>query len=209
MKVLVTGFEPFDGATANESWEAVRCLEDRWTAAGHAEELVAARLPVTFAGAPARLRELLGEHAPQVVVCVGLAAGSGALRLERVAVNVADARIPDNAGRSPVDEPVVDGGPVAYLSSLPLKAALASVRATGIPAAVSNTAGTYVCNATFYALAHALAASHARAGFVHVPAADVLPAAESARALAAVVRTALDHRAGRIDDLVLAAGTEH
>ncbi|PRZ03465.1 pyroglutamyl-peptidase [Isoptericola sp. CG 20/1183] len=209
MKVLVTGFEPFDGAAVNESWEAVRCLRAAWADEQRAEELVVARLPVSFRGAPALLHRLLAEHSPQVVVCVGLAAGSRAVRLERVAVNVVDARIPDAAGRAPVDEPVVADGPVAYLSSLPLKAALASVRGTGVPVAVSNTAGTYVCNATFYALAHALAATDVRAGFVHVPAADVVPVAGSARALAAVVRTAADHRAGRIDDLVLAAGTEH
>ncbi|MFV2142833.1 pyroglutamyl-peptidase I [Isoptericola sp. G70] len=209
MNILVTGFEPFGGAAVNESWQAVQCLEERWVAERHPERLVVARLPVTFAGAPANLSRLLVEHSPQVVVCVGLAAGSRTVRLERVALNVVDARIPDNAGRSPVDEPVVADGPVAHLSSLPLKAALGAVRETGVPVSVSNTAGTYVCNATFYALAHALAGTDARAGFVHVPGADAVPPAEAARALAAVVRTAADHRAGRIEELVLAAGTEH
>jgi pyroglutamyl-peptidase len=154
VRALLTGFEPFEGDAVNESWEAVRTLGGRW--AGH-DELVTARLPVTFGGATATLRRLLDAHAPDVVVCAGLAAGTVAVRLERVAVNVADARIPDNAGAQPVDEPVVAGGPVGYLSTLPLKAALAALRDAGIPAVVSNSAGTYVCNATFYVLAHVLA----------------------------------------------------
>jgi pyrrolidone-carboxylate peptidase len=128
--VLVTGFEPFGGDAVNESWEAVRGLAARWD---RSAELVTARLPVTFAGAGAELARHLDAHEPAVVVCTGLAAGTRAVRLERVAVNVADARIPDNLGARPVDEPVVDGGPVGYLSTL-----------------------TYVCNATFYALAHSL-----------------------------------------------------
>ncbi|WP_277210482.1 pyroglutamyl-peptidase I [Isoptericola croceus] len=209
MKILVTGFEPFDGASVNESWEAVQELAARWAAAGHPEELVVARLPVTFDGARARVRELLAEHAPQVVVCTGLATGASTVRLERVAINVADARIPDNAGRSPVDEPVVVGGPVAHLSSLPLKAILVAVREAGIPVSVSNTAGTYVCNATFYALAHAVAGTGVPAGFVHVPAGDVVDAVTAARALGIVVRTAADHRAGLVVDLPVAAGAEH
>nr|WP_041294809.1 pyroglutamyl-peptidase I [Isoptericola variabilis] len=205
--MLVTGFEPFGGDAVNESWEAVQELERRWTGPAR---LVAARLPVTFAGARTALDALVAEHAPDVVVCTGLAAGTEAVRLERVALNVADARIPDNAGAQPVDEPVVDGGPVAYLSTLPLKATLAALRDAGLRAVVSNTAGTYVCNATFYALAHLLAGRPGvRAGFVHLPRADVLPARDAARALAVVVRTAVEHAAGRVAEPALAAGAEH
>jgi pyroglutamyl-peptidase len=209
VKVLVTGFEPFGGASVNESWQAVETLAQRWAAADRPEDLVVAQLPVTFDDAPVVVRELLAEHEPQVVVCTGLAAGAPSVRLERVALNVVDARIPDNAGRSPVDEQVVDGGPVAHLSSLPLKAAYAAVLAGGIPVSVSNTAGTYVCNATFYALAHAVAGSDVSAGFVHVPARDVLEPAEAARALEVVVRTAVDRRRGLVDDVRVAAGAEH
>jgi pyroglutamyl-peptidase len=131
VRALLTGFEPFGGDAVNESWEAVRTLAARW--AGD-DDLVTACLPVTFAGATAALRRLVDAHTPDVVVCAGLAAGAAAVRLERVAVNVADARIPDNAGAQPVDEPVVAGGPVGYFSTLPLKAALAALRDAGIPA---------------------------------------------------------------------------
>lgn len=207
MKVLLTGFEPFGGSEVNESWEAVQALSARWEGP---HELVAVRLPVTFAGAPARLAAALEEHAPDVVVCTGLAAGTDAVRLERVAVNVTDARIPDNAGEQPVDEPVVPGGPVAYLSTLPLKAALVTLRDAGIPAVVSNTAGTYVCNATFYALEHLLAGRDGvRAGFVHVPRADVVPVGRAARALGLVAGAALEHAAGRLTEPALAGGAEH
>lgn len=207
MRALLTGFEPFDGGAVNESWEAVRTLGGRW--AGD-DELVTARLPVTFGGATAALRRLIDAHSPDVVVCAGLAVGAEALRLERVAVNVADARIPDNAGAQPADEPVVVNGPVGYLSTLPLKAALAALRDAGIPAVVSNSAGTYVCNATFYVLAHVLAdRPGARAGFVHVPRADAVPVDVTARALGLVVRTALDHVRRRVTEPALAAGAEH
>jgi pyroglutamyl-peptidase len=207
VRALLTGFEPFGGDAVNESWEAVRTLAARW--AGD-DDLVTACLPVTFAGATAALRRLVDAHTPDVVVCAGLAAGAAAVRLERVAVNVADARIPDNAGAQPVDEPVVAGGPVGYFSTLPLKAALAALRDAGIPAVVSNTAGTYVCNATFYVLGHVLAGRPGvRAGFVHVPRADAVPADVAVRALGLVVRTALDHARGRVAEPALAAGAEH
>lgn len=209
MKALVTGFEPFGGAASNPSWTAVRELSVRWATAGHEHELVVACLPVTFDGAPATLRTLVEEHRADVVVCTGLAVGTSALRLERVAVNVADARIPDNDGAQPVDEAVVAGGPAAYFSSLPLKGTLAAVREAGIAADLSNTAGTYVCNATFYALRHATDRAGARAGFVHLPAADMLDAATAARALEIVVRRAFDDVAGLVTEPRLAAGAEH
>jgi pyroglutamyl-peptidase len=206
VKVLLTGFEPFGGSEVNESWEAVRALAARWEGP---HELVTVRLPVTFA-AGSRLAAALAEHTPDVVVCTGLAAGTDAVRLERVAINVTDARIPDNAGERPIDEPVVPGGPVAYLSTLPLKAALVALRDAGIPAVVSNTAGTYVCNATFYALEHLLAGRDGvRAGFVHVPRADVVPVERAARALELVAGTALEHAAGRLTEPALAGGAEH
>lgn len=197
--VLVTGFEPFGGRDVNASWEAVRRLEQLWDGP---ERLVVACLPVAFAAAPERLGALLAALTPDLVVCVGEAGGRQVVSLERVALNLVDARIPDNAGSAPVDVPVVAGGPTAYLSTLPVKACAAAVRATGVPAEVSHSAGTFVCNATSYALLHALAGSGTRAGFVHVPAiweggADrtggaAEDAGRVARALAAVVRTALD-----------------
>ncbi|GMA26081.1 hypothetical protein GCM10025864_38400 [Luteimicrobium album] len=126
---------------------------------------------MTFADAPRAVLDAVAQTRPDAVVMLGLHGGARELRLERVAVNVADARIPDNAGAQPVDEPVVPGGPVGYWSTLPLRAALDAVRDTGVPVALSPSAGTYVCNATFYAVQDALGRGEAPrvSGFVHVP----------------------------------------
>ncbi|GAA4851662.1 pyroglutamyl-peptidase I [Luteimicrobium xylanilyticum] len=166
--VLLTGFEPFGGAATNPSWEAASRVADTWRGPGSVH---ARRIPVTFADGPRSVLDAVGETRPDAVVMLGLHGGARELRLERVAVNVADARIPDNAGAQPVDEPVVPGGPVGYWSTLPLRAALDAARAVGIPAALSPSAGTYVCNATFYAVQHALASGDGPrlSGFVHVP----------------------------------------
>lgn len=191
--VLVTGFEPFGGARSNSSGDAVRRLESTWA---EPEPLVTAILPVTFAGAAASLLALVEEHAPRLVVATGLADGRDAVTPERVAVNLADARIPDNAGAQPLDEPVVAGGPTAYFATLPVKAITAALAEAGHPAALSHSAGTFVCNHVFYALLHHLRGPAGRggpgAGFVHLPAATVLPAEAQAAALGIVVRTALD-----------------
>lgn len=228
MRVLVTGFEPFGGDTVNASADAVGALAASWTGP---DDLVTAVLPVTFdavRSADGPLLRLLTEHAPDVAVAVGLAAGSAQVRLERVAINLMDARIPDNGGAQPVDVPVVDGGPTARFATLPVKAAAAAVRAAGIPAGVSHSAGTYVCNAGFYALQHALAEyPQVRSGFVHVPRTTEevgggeqasalvgggephLPLAALARALEIVVRTALAAAHGEIDESATSAGALH
>jgi pyroglutamyl-peptidase len=204
MTVVVSGFEPFGGDDTNPSWDTAQALAHRGRELV-GDDIVAVRLPVTFGGAWPVLEEAVRTHSPTVVVALGLAGGSRRIRLERVAIDVVDARIPDNAGAAPVDEPVVAAGPAAYWSGLPLKGALAALRADGIPAEVSNTAGTYVCNATFYRLMHhADGVPGLRAGFVHVPAADVVPVDVQVRAVAAVVRAAL---AGEREP-ALAAGTE-
>lgn len=204
MTVVVSGFEPFGGDETNPSWDTAQALAARGRELV-GDDVVAVRLPVTFDGAWPALEAAVREHAPAVVVALGLAGGSRGIRLERVAIDVVDARIPDNAGAAPVDEPVVADGPAAYWSGLPLKGALAALRADGIPAEVSNTAGTYVCNATFYRLMHhAAGVPRLRAGFVHVPTTDVVPVDLQVRAVAAVVRAAL---AGEREP-ALAAGTE-
>ena len=165
--VLLTGFEPFGGDTSNPSWTTVQGVRDTWV--GDAEVHVR-QLPLDFASLYAGLRVALDEVDPDVVVCVGLAGGSASLAVERVAINVDDARIPDNGGFQPIDEPVVDGGPAAYFSTLPIKAAVEAVRSAGIPAAVSQTAGTYTCNHVFYLLMHELQQRPGtRGGFVHIP----------------------------------------
>lgn len=196
--VLVTAFEPFDGQRVNASWEAVRRFADSWTGP---ERLVVRQLPVSFRRARQELRVAVGEVNPELVVCVGEAGGRTAVGIERVALNVIDARIPDADGSSPIDVPVIAGAPPAFFTTLPVKACLAAVEAIGVPVEVSSSAGTYVCNATAYALAHLLTGRPTtRGGFVHVPRTPeqvsdggaALDAESSARALAAIVRTALD-----------------
>lgn len=165
--VLVTGFAPFDGEALNPSWEAVRGLATR--AIGNCR-IVTAELPVEFAAAVPALQRALRAADPRVVIAVGLAGGRRGISLERVAINLIDARIPDNAGRQPVDVPVLRSGPAAYFSTLPLKAALTALRRAKIPVQVSETAGSYVCNQVFYALMHTARRHRGwHAGFVHVP----------------------------------------
>jgi pyroglutamyl-peptidase len=168
--VLVTGFEPFGGETVNPSWMAAQALHGREIAA---HRVIAAQLPTVFGQSLHALRELLLRHRPRLVICTGQAGGRAALSLERVAINVDDARIPDNVGAQPVDTPVVAEGPTAYFSTLPIKAMLVALTAEGIRAEVSQTAGTFVCNHVFYGLMHELAARRelrgTRGGFIHVP----------------------------------------
>lgn len=183
--VLVTGFEPFGGGTVNPSWEAVKRLRDTWAGP---ETLLVERLPVEFAASSARLSSLVSEHSPDLVIATGLAAGRTAITPERVAINVDDARIPDNAGAQPIDEPIALDGPAAYFTGLPVKAIVAALAAEGIPAAVSQSAGTYVCNHVMYTLLHA----GVRGGFIHVPSSDVVDAAAAGRALELAVRVALE-----------------
>lgn len=170
--MLLTGFEPFDRDTLNPSWEVASAL-DGWDCGGGVR-VQALRLPCVFGAAIARLDEALSSAAaPVLVVALGLAGGRAEISPERVAVNIDDARIPDNAGQQPVDQPVLAEGPAAYFSSLPIKAVVRDLRAAGLPAAVSNSAGTFVCNHLFYALMHRLATQPAlagtRGGFVHLP----------------------------------------
>ena len=157
--VLLTGFEPFDKDPLNPSWEVARALDGWQPAAMNAACTVrAVQLPCVFGDAIARLDEAMAQWQPTLVICLGLAGGRTEITPERVAINVDDARIPDNAGRQPVDTAVQADGPAAYFSTLPIKAMVRDMRAAGVPAAVSNTAGTFVCNHIFYALMHRLAA---------------------------------------------------
>jgi pyroglutamyl-peptidase len=168
--ILMTGFEPFGGEAVNPSWLAVQALHGR-VVAGH--RIVAACLPTVFDASLQVQRELLARFRPALVIGVGQAGGRNAISLERAALNVNDARIPDNAGAQPVDTEVVRGGPAAYFSTLPVKAMHAALQQAGIPGEVSQTAGTFVCNHVFYGLMHELALagrrSKVRGGFVHVP----------------------------------------
>ncbi|MBS0663805.1 MAG: pyroglutamyl-peptidase I [Verrucomicrobia bacterium] len=165
--ILVTGFEPFGGEKVNPSQEIARQLNGHVIAR---HRVIGRILPCVFGAANRELRVLLREFEPVIVIAVGQAGGRAEITPERVAINVDDARIADNAGAQPVDRPIVRGGPAAYWSTLPIKAITAALRAHKIPAAVSQTAGTFVCNHVFYGLMHALAGRRGvRGGFIHVP----------------------------------------
>ena len=169
MKVLITGFEPFGESSINPSQLLV---EGAATAFPNGIEIVKAVLPVERTAGPEALIDALLRHQPDAAICFGLAAGRPAISLERVAVNLMDYRIPDNAGETVQDQPVAPEGPPAYFSRLPLTAMHAALQANGIPAELSLTAGAYLCNQIFYTLMHHLA-THRReipAGFIHLPA---------------------------------------
>jgi pyroglutamyl-peptidase len=166
---LLTGFDPFGGSAVNPSWQAVQALDGR-VIGGH--PVIGAELPTLFGRSVERLEQLMEQHQPGLVVCTGQAGGRAALSLERVAINVDDARIADNAGAQPVDVPIVAAGPAAYFTRLPIKAMLQALQHDGIHAEVSQTAGTFVCNHVFYGLMHLLAQPRwhgVRGGLIHVP----------------------------------------
>lgn len=172
--VLVTGFDAFGTDAINPSWLAAQALHGETL---HGHRIVAAQLPTEFEASGKQLAALLRRHQPALVLCLGLAGGRAGLSLERIAINIQDARIADNAGAQPVDAPVVKSGPAAYFSTLPIKAMLQALTVTNIPAMVSQTAGTFVCNHVFYVLMRTLKSTTntqrrtapARGGFVHVP----------------------------------------
>ncbi len=168
-RVLLTAFEPFGGESVNPSQQAVQQLAQGPAPEG--VEIVTAVLPVVFGAAIDALRKAVDEHNPDLVICAGEAGGRFAVTPERVAVNINDATMTDNAGFAPVDEAVVEGGPVAYRSGLPVADIVTALRAAGIPAAKSSTAGHYVCNNVFYGLMHLIATERPNlaGGFVHVP----------------------------------------
>jgi len=167
MKLLITGFEPFGGETVNPSLEAMKRLPDTIGGA----QVVKQALPTEFKRAGEVLAAALEEHRPDAVICVGQAGGRSAITIERVAINLRDASIPDNAGNQPADEPILPGGETAYFSTLPIKTMVERIKETGLPAFVSNTAGTYVCNEVLYTLLHLGKTQYPgmRGCFIHVP----------------------------------------
>ena len=148
MKVLITGFDPFGGEPINPAWEAVKRLPDNIDGV----EIVKLQIPTVFKKSAKKLFENIDTVKPDVVICVGQAGGRYEFCVERVAINLDDGRIPDNEGYQPVDVKVFEDGENAYFSNLPIKAMVEEVKKAGIPAAVSNTAGTYVCNHIMYSL---------------------------------------------------------
>jgi pyroglutamyl-peptidase len=165
---LITGFAPFDGEAINPSLEIAGALHGKVIAK---HRIVGAELPTEFARSLPALATLIEKHRPVLVIALGQAGGRSEISLERVAINLIDARIADNAGAQPIDAAVVESAPAAYFSSLPLKAMLLRLHDAGIPAALSHSAGTFVCNQVFFGLAHVLATKYpnTRGGFIHVP----------------------------------------
>lgn len=167
MNILVTGFDPFGGESVNPAWEAVKSLADRINGAA----VKKIKIPVVFGRSAEVVRQAIEEYAPDVVLNVGQAGGRSAISIERVAINVDDARIPDNAGNQPIDMPIQLNGASAYFSKLPLKAMVGAIKKTGIAGEVSNTAGTFVCNHMMYQVHYLIATEFPgiRGGFIHVP----------------------------------------
>ena len=163
-KVLLTGFEPFGNATSNPSGEIVRQISG--------DNIVTAILPVAYAQSAERLLSLIEEHKPDVVICLGQAEGRTAITPERVAINLDDARLADNQGVLRNDVKILEDGPDAYFSTLPVNDIVAAIKAQGIPAAVSLSAGAFLCNHVFYVAQNKFAGSDVRSGFVHVPLMD-------------------------------------
>ena len=165
MKLLITGFDCFGGEKVNPAWEAVRLLPEeigKW-------RLYKRQIPTVFGKAGEAVLAAAGETQPDAVLCVGLAGGRTSVTPEMVAINLRYARIPDNAGAQPKDEPVSPEGPAAYFTTLPARAMAQAICDAGVPGAVSYSAGAYVCNDVMYTVLHHFAASPVRAGFIHVP----------------------------------------
>ena len=213
-KILVTGFQPFGGESMNPAWEAVSRLPDT---IGDAT-VTKVEVPVVFGRGPEAVERAVEEVEPDLVLCVGQAGGRAKITPEFVGINYADARIPDNDGCQPVAERIVDGGPDAYFATLPVKAMVQAMQEAGVPAEVSYTAGTYVCNDVMYSLLHTLATRHpgVRGGFLHVPYATEqathLPAStpsmsvdDMARGIAVAIEAALTQE----KDVDVATGSTH
>jgi pyroglutamyl-peptidase len=168
MRILLTGFEPFGGSSVNPSEQVVRAL-DRQVVAG--TQIVTAILPVDWEKSPGCLISAIQNHQPDAVLCLGEASGRNAISIERVALNLLDFRIPDNAGATIIDHPIIADGPAAYFSTLPVREIASAIQAAGIPAELSLTAGSYLCNQIFYHMMHftASAGKQIPAGFIHTP----------------------------------------
>ncbi|MDM5194226.1 pyroglutamyl-peptidase I [Bacillus hominis] len=166
--VLLTGFDPFGGESINPAWEVAKSLHEKTIGE---YKIISKQVPTVFHKSISVLKEYIEELKPEMIICIGQAGGRPDITIERIAINVDDARIADNEGNQPVDVPVVEEGPAAYWSTLPMKAIVKTLREEGIPASISQTAGTFVCNHLFYGLMHELEKhdKKIKGGFVHIP----------------------------------------
>lgn len=187
-RLLITGFDPFGGEKINPAWEAVKQLPDR---VGE-YDLCKLEIPTVFGMAARRVLEAAEGFRPDVILCIGQAGGRAAVTPERIAVNIRDAKIPDNAGNVPVGEFVDPDGPAAMFATVPVMKMAEAICAAGLPGAVSNSAGAFVCNDTLYLLLRHYEGTAVRVGFVHVPylpeqGSPSLPLADTVRALVAAI----------------------
>ena len=164
-KLLITGFDPFGGEAINPSWEAVKALPER---IGN-YRVAKMEIPTVFGSAAQKVIAAAEELDPDVILCVGQAGGRAAVTPEVIAINLQEARIPDNAGNQPVNVPVAADGPAAYFATVPVREMVKAIQANGHPAALSYSAGAFVCNDVLYRLLHHFHGTHTRAGFIHVP----------------------------------------
>ena len=197
MKIIVTGFDPFGGEKINPSIECVKALPEV-----EGVELIRLELPTVFKESAKRLNEVINDVKPDAVLSVGQAGGRAGITMERIAINVDDARIPDNISQQPIDEAIQLDGEAAYFTTLPIKRIVKAIREAGIPAEVSNSAGTFVCNHIMYqALFAATKADKPfKAGFMHIPFIPEqttdkpsLPLEESTKALQIAIETIRDY----------------
>ena len=170
MKILVTGFDPFGGEKINPALETIKRLPDTILGA----QIIKLEIPTVVGKSLAKIQEAVEKENPDVVLSIGQAGGRSEITVERVGINIDDCRIPDNEGNQPIDEPIVAGGPSAYFVTVPIKAIVEKIKANKIPASISNTAGTFICNHVCYGVAHLAAARTAagkpmKSGFIHIP----------------------------------------
>ena len=164
-KLLITGFDPFGSETVNPSWEAVRLLPEEIGAC----RLTRLQIPTVFGRAAETVLAASEKLQPDVILCIGQAGGRSGITPEVVGINLREARLPDNAGNQPTDVPVVENGPAAYFATVPVRAMVKAVNDAGISAALSYSAGTFVCNDVLYSLLHHYHGTATKVGFVHVP----------------------------------------
>ena len=197
MKIIVTGFDPFGGEKINPSIECVKALPEI-----EGVELIRLELPTVFKESAKRLNEVINDVKPDAVLSVGQAGGRAGITMERIAINVDDARIPDNISQQPIDEAIQLDGEAAYFTTLPIKRIVKAIREAGISAEVSNSAGTFVCNHIMYQslFAATKADKPFKAGFMHIPFIPEqttdkpsLPLEESTKALQIAIETIRDY----------------
>ena len=167
MKILVTGFDPFGGETINPAIESVKLLPDNILG----NKIIKIEIPTVIGKSLQVIEQAIVEHNPDVILSIGQAGGRTNISVERIGINIDDARIPDNEGNQPIDEPVFSDGPDAYFVNVPIKAMVQKMKSGNIPASISNTAGTYICNHVTYGVQHMIHTKypHKRSGFIHIP----------------------------------------